>query len=299
MQKKLESLIHGTPFATLKQASFELTERYRAQQKPFLTQKQHYLAYLITRMPATLAAITQVLKTIPITEIESLLDLGAGPGTGLLAAQSIFPSLKQATLLETDPEFIKLGKKLIDKEVTWQQAHLPCELIPHDLVLMSYSLNEIPDPEIVVTQAFQAAKKILVLIEPGTPQGYARIINMRSHLLSLGAHIVAPCPHALACPMHGNDWCHFPARVERSKLHRQLKEGELGYEDEKFSYLIVSHEALNTPQARIIAKPDIHKGWLQLSLCTVGRIETQKFSAKDKDAYKKARKSSWGDAFNY
>ncbi|MGA2655788.1 MAG: small ribosomal subunit Rsm22 family protein [Gammaproteobacteria bacterium] len=297
MQNKLESLIQNIPVNILKQASFELTERYRAQQKPYLTRYEHYLAYLITRMPATLAVITQVLKTIPTTQIESFLDLGAGPGTGYLAAHKIFPTIKQATLIETDSEFIKLGQQLIDNPVDWQKKHLPCELAAHDLVLMSYSLNEMPDPEAIVTQAFHAAKKILVLIEPGTPEGYQRIIKMRTHLLNMGAHIIAPCPNSLPCPMQGQDWCHFPARVQRSKLHKQLKGGELGYEDEKFSYLIVSREKHSPADARIIAKPELHKGWVELRLCTHGHIEQKKVSAKDKLIYKKARKADWGDEF--
>ncbi|MFA6037294.1 MAG: small ribosomal subunit Rsm22 family protein [Legionellales bacterium] len=295
MQKTLETLLQHTSFAALKQASFDLSHRYRNQEKPFLTSREHYLAYLITRFPATLAVITQVLKRVSNYSIESMLDLGAGPGTGFLAAKEIFPMLAKSTLLETDPEFIKLGKKLIETPVDWQRDHLPCELTSHDLVLMSYSLNEIPDIEKVVTQAFHATKKLLVLIEPGTPEGYARIIQMRTHLLNLGAHMLAPCPNALPCPMTGTDWCHFPARVERSKLHRQLKDGDLGYEDEKYSYLIVGREPGLLPAARLIAKPEFHKGWVQLRLCTQGIIKEKKFSAKDKLAYKKARKSSWGD----
>lgn len=295
MQKTLETLIQHTSFSALKEASEELSTRYRKQEKPYLTTKTHYLAYLVTRFPATFAVITQVLKRVSNYPIESILDLGAGPGTGFLAAKEIFPTLAKSTLLEMNPEFITLGKKLIDTPVDWQCAHLPCELTPHDLVLMSYSLNEMPDPETIITQAFKATKKILVIIEPGTPQGYERIIEMRTHLLNLGAHMIAPCPNALPCPMTGTDWCHFPARVERSKLHRQLKDGDLGYEDEKYSYLIVGREPGLLPDARLIAKPEFHKGWVQLRLCEQGKIEEKKFSAKDKLAYKKARKSSWGD----
>jgi ribosomal protein RSM22 (predicted rRNA methylase) len=264
----------------LRQAAEEISQRYRLGEKPYLTRKEHYLAYLITRYPATLAAISQVFKTVKNFSIESILDLGAGPGTGWVAAQNYFPMLKQATLLETDPEFIALGQQNTDERVTWQEAHLPCTLTPHDLVLMSYSLNEMPDPEEIIHLAFAATKKLLVIIEPGTPEGYARIIKIRTQLLDIGAHIVAPCPNALPCPMQSNDWCHFPARVERSAQHRQLKGGTLGYEDEKFSYLIVSKEKVETPCARLVAPTAMHGGHVQLTLCTQGHIEKKTVSKK-------------------
>lgn len=295
MQKIIDALIQPISLATLKAAHEELSSRYRNHEKPYLTRKEHYLAYLMTRFPATFAAITHVFKALPDYSIESMLDLGAGPGTGYLAAQQVFPMLSKGTLLETDPEFIALGKKLIDTPVQWQQAHLPCALTPHDLVLLSYSLGEMLEPEKIVTQAFLASKKLLVLIEPGTPKGYAQIINMRTHLLAQGAYMIAPCPNALPCPMQETNWCHFPVRVARSKMHRQLKGGELGYEDEKFSYLVVSKEPHPLPQARIVDKPEFHTGWVSQTLCHDGKIEKKIIAKKDKAFYKKCRKLSWGD----
>lgn len=293
----LNTLIEQIPVKLLQQAAQEISTRYRLQEKPYLNRTEHYLAYLVTRFPATLAAITQVLKQVKDFEIDSLLDLGAGPGTGFFAANQYFPQLSQITLLESDPQFIALGKKIIDTPVHWQQAQLPCDLPAHDLVLMSYSLNEMPQLEKVITQAFAATQKLLVIIEPGTPKGYQRILQARALLIQQQAHIIAPCPHALDCPMQNDNWCHFPVRVQRSKLHRQLKGGELGFEDEKYSYLIASKHPHPTASARIIEKPELHKGWVQLKLCAEGKIREQKITAKDKAPYKKSRKSSWGDEY--
>jgi ribosomal protein RSM22 (predicted rRNA methylase) len=282
LQPTLTALTDHLPRAQLREATERLSLRYRHYEKPYLRDKLDYFAYLITRLPATLAAIEAVFKEIPDNAITSFLDLGAGPGTGYLAAQKRFPLLKQATLLETDPEFIAIGKQLIADPVDWQQTHLPSTLLPHDVVLMSYSLGEIPESEQIVSDAFAACQQFLVLIEPGTPEGYARIITARKQLLALGAFMVAPCPNYLPCPMTGNDWCHFPARVERSSLHRQLKSGTLGFEDEKFSYLIV-------------AKEKVH---VQFTLCKAGVIEQKIVSKKDNDLYKKCRKLDWGDVLD-
>ncbi len=295
-QQKIDVLIQDIPGALLKKASEELSLRYQHGVGPFLIHPEDYLVYLITRRPATGAAITQVLKKVASLDIRSMLDLGAGPGTGFLAAQAVYPQLEKVTLLEADPRFIALGKKLIDYPVHWQQAHLPCDLTKHDLVLMSYSLNEMSHLDEIVLNAYKACEKLLIIIEPGTPQGYERIIKARDLLIAQQAHILAPCPNALPCPLKDNDWCHFPARVQRSKLHRQLKGGELSYEDEKFSYLIASPKDHFTPNNRIITKPQIHKGFVEFTLCTKGQVEKKIISQKDKERYKKSRKLNWGDS---
>ncbi|MBS0615218.1 MAG: methyltransferase type 11 [Verrucomicrobia bacterium] len=283
------------PLPQLRKAAEELSERYRTGKKPYLTSEDHYYAYLAVRFPATLAAITRVLQEANHFSIETMLDLGAGPGTGWIAAKTIFAGLKKGTLIEADPRFIALGKQQIEDLVVWKQEKLPCTLEPHDLVLLSYSLGEMPQADKVIEEAWKAAQKLLIVIEPGTPGGYARIIRVRTWLLSQGASIVAPCPHQLPCPMQGSDWCHFPARVERTKLHKQLKSGTLGFEDEKFSYLIVSKDKKEPTGARLVAAPKIGKGHVQLTLCTEGKIVQKTVTQKEKDLYKRSRKLSWGD----
>lgn len=89
-------------------------------------------------------------------------------------------------------------------------------------------------------RALGAARVALVVVEPGTPRGFQQILEARTQALASGAAILAPCPHDATCPMQGSDWCHFAARVERSRTQRQLKGGELGWEDEKFSYVVIT-----------------------------------------------------------
>ena len=96
-------------------------------------------------MPATFAAVSAVLKEVfaRLTQpIRSLLDLGAGPGTGVLAAREFFPEIEQCTLVERNEAMIKKGKELI--EGGWVRADIqsysPQE---HDLVLFAYSFGEI------------------------------------------------------------------------------------------------------------------------------------------------------------
>ena len=103
--------------------------------------------------------------------------------------------------------------------------------------------------------------------------GWERILRARSRLIGLGAHIAAPCPHRLACPIAAPDWCHFARRVARSRLHRLVKHGDVPWEDEKYIYLAASREPVEHPRARIIAPPRSSKGRIELKLCKSGRDE--------------------------
>lgn len=300
----------------LAQATAQLTEHYKAADfsTPAVATEAHRAAYLAVRMPATYAAISRVFAEIkllaPQAEIASLLDLGTGPGTTLFAAAEQFPLLERATLVEADSSWIALGKRLAEQSESpaIQQAQwikqdlrsgLACE--EHDLVVISYTLGELPQAaaEAVLNKAWKCAGKFLVLVEPGTRRGFATINAARSSLIANRAAIVAPCPHHFACPMAAaGDWCHFSQRVERTSQHRQLKGGALGYEDEKFSYLVAAKNSLPSVGARIVRHPGKHSGHVQLALCTAeGKLENRTITRSSKEAYKRARKAEWGDVW--
>ena len=77
----------------LTKAASELSDNYRFRQsanEKLIVTEAHRIAYTTTRMPATFAAIVAVLrevkKQLPDLSIQSLIDLGAGPGTAAWAA---------------------------------------------------------------------------------------------------------------------------------------------------------------------------------------------------------------------
>jgi ribosomal protein RSM22 (predicted rRNA methylase) len=314
----IEQVSPGGSSSTLTAASRELTQRYKSAN--FATPAVHTFldrsAYLTVRFPATFAANMRVLSELrrlaPQVEICSLLDLGAGPGTALFAAAEIFPSLTSATLLEADPHWLHLGKKLGDRSpnaavrnALWVQRDLSRseEFKAHDAIIISYALGELAPTVLqqVLRRAWSGAQKFLVLIEPGTKRGFAAINAARSFLIEQRAGILAPCPHREACPMAaGGDWCHFSQRLERTAGHRRIKGGSLGFEDEKFSYVIATRLELNPVQARIIRHPQKHSGHVQLELCTSrGRLEKTTITKSAKEAYKRARQSDWGDQWQF
>lgn len=294
----------------LSQAVAELSDSYRSQTKKdgvFMKSEIHRLAYLATRMPATFAANGAVLSQLPESlNIASLLDLGAGPGTASWAATTLFPQIQNITLIEQDAELIALGQSLARnhsslQNATWHHQNLTqnAPFPPHDLVICSYALNELSsaDAHSVLTRAWTSTGIALVLVEPGTMLGFEYIRQHRQTLIDLGAHIMAPCPHPNTCPIPQNDWCHFSQRINRSALHRQLKIGYLGYEDEKFSYLIATKSPIQTPQARVLRHPQRRSGHTQLQLCTPEGLETHTVTRSNKALWRQVRKTNWGDTW--
>jgi len=293
----------------------DVSSRYRAREKTAgaaVNTPLHRAAYVITRFPATYAAVASVFSEIrqrmPAFEPASLLDLGAGPGTATWAASAIFPSIQRATLLEQSSEFILTGRQMVKAaaaepvaNMEWVRGDLRnAALEPHDLVVISYALGELTEPEaaVLVTRALASAK-VLAVVEPGTPRGCGVVHVARAAMLADGAHIIAPCSQEGPCPMlaRRDDWCHFAQRLERTSLHRNLKSGELGYEDEKFSYMVGARQEVARVQARIIRHPLIGKGHIKLDLCTPAGIISDTVTRSDKDKFRLARRAKWGDAW--
>jgi ribosomal protein RSM22 (predicted rRNA methylase) len=94
--------------------------------------------------------------------------------------------------------------------------------------------------------------------------------------------------------MPADDWCHFGARLERSALHRKLKDGALSYEDEKFSYVALTKEPAKPASARVIRRPDQAPGRIRVTLCERNRLHHIVATKRDKPLFRAARKTEWG-----
>jgi ribosomal protein RSM22 (predicted rRNA methylase) len=97
--------------------------------------------------------------------------------------------------------------------------------------------------------------------------------------------------------MQEPSWCHFAQRLPRTKAHRDLKGAELGYEDEKFSYVALTRRAVTDRASRIVDHPHYRKHLVELSLCTRDGLRKRTVPRSD-PSYKVARKAAWGDGFN-
>jgi ribosomal protein RSM22 (predicted rRNA methylase) len=236
-----------------------------------------------------------------------MLDLGSGPGTGLWAARDTYDQLESVDAIERETAFTQTAIRLAQDSmprVTWTSADLRTwkPELKYDLILASYSIGELPTDARtrLISAAWEACSGALVIVEPGTRRGFDVIADSRDQLIALGAAIAAPCPHARECPMKAaGDWCHFSARIERTAEHRRLKQGELGYEDEKFSYVVASRLEPHRAIARIVRHPQHYSGHVKLQLCSQDGLRERTITRSQKEQYRAVRRAGWGSAWDW
>jgi ribosomal protein RSM22 (predicted rRNA methylase) len=270
------------------------------------------LAYALARMPATYAAVTASLNALvgirPDLAPTSLLDIGAGPGTATWAAAEAFPSLQRFALLDANDTLRTLALDLARdstrlRQIDYYLGEARAALANADaaeLVVASYMIGEIGDAErrALAELMWEKTQDTLLVVEPGTPAGYTRIISLRAHLIALGAHVVAPCPHDGQCPLLVPDWCHFTQRLQRSRAHKQVKGAELPFEDERFSYVAMTRAPAARRPSRVLAQPIVGKVEITAKLCTPEGLALKKLPRRAKADYATARRWRWGDAVN-
>ena len=103
------------------------------------------------------------------------------------------------------------------RATTWKHADVAASLPlltaadPYDLVVLAYVLGELSPARLNEAVARAAAATApdgqTLIVEPGTPEGDARVIAARQQLLTIGRHVTAPCHHDPPCPIPENDWC--------------------------------------------------------------------------------------------
>jgi ribosomal protein RSM22 (predicted rRNA methylase) len=303
---------------------------------PVMASRADAAAYAAYRMPATAAATAQALHetrlSLPHWAPATVLDFGAGTGGAAWAAADQLPGITAMTLLEQSAEAIRIGKAILAESAApclraanwrfWRlteslpAAGLPAagllaadlraaDLPAADLATVGYVLGELTPVQQATLVALAArAAPAVVLVEPGTPAGHRRILAARAQLLAAGYVIAAPCPHQLHCPLDvAGDWCHFGARLQRSAVHRQVKGAELSHEDEKFSYVAAVRpdpemRGPDVPDGRVVRRPQQRKGLVLLDVCGRDGSTRRELISKSKgEAYRRARKTSWGQRF--
>lgn len=311
LRHALDTVLIDVDQAQIVDAARSLSALYRSGSftdhgRPVLDRPHNAYAYAAVRMPATYAAVRAALNAardhvefLPRTHF----DMGGGTGAAVWAAAAIWPGIASC-VLERSQAAVAVGRELLAQSplspAEWIRGDVNAPWPVADLVSMSYVLGELPHPvrESVIERA-AAAPGTVVVVEPGTPGGYERILAARDAFIRHGLRIAAPCPHMSGCPMQGSSgWCHFAARVDRAALHRIAKAGTRNYEDEKYAYVVATRSPVNPGGSRVVGRPAYGRNRVDLRLCRRERRIAIEVIRKSAAEYKAARHLIWGSPWS-
>ena len=273
------------------------------------------VAYSVIRMPATYSAIRTCLEKVNEVSdfnIKSVLDVGSGTGAAEWAILDVFEDVSDITCLEREKGMREIAKTYFSySEVLKNVKFIEADVLnddlnstKKDLCVLSYIINELDEKDRlkVIDKVIEATDKVLLIVEPGTPEGFKNVKNIRDYLYEKGYKIIAPCTGFTGrCDITENDWCASSVRVQRTKTHKYLKDAEIGYEDEKFSYIAISKEnvgfKISENSRRILRHPKIENGRITVKTCLNGEIKEEVITKKNKDEFKLLKKKNVGDMF--
>lgn len=237
--------------------------------------RRAYLGFYVPQNAAKIALLLRQLVEeglVPAWPAPTVLDLGAGPWTGLLGARAAFGALGPSRAVDIAAGALDDGRALfaeafgpaeVETVVTnvavvggWRP---PREV---DLAVAANVLNEIGDPRRalrdrldVVAAAIGALAKggRLLVVEPGTRVHGRALMTLRDAVRDEGvATILAPCRGAPGCPLlrTPGDWCHQEIPWRRPPAFERLeREADLPKDVLKLSHLLLARPG-DAPEPR-------------------------------------------------
>lgn len=300
VRQKLSDFFAGQNKTSLIDLRENLTMKYKSNQavyKSVFESKQDSMVYAISRMPATYGVLYRLLNDLieqgKIVNVNSLIDIGSGTGAGFFACEELFHGA-EISLFERDKNMIDVFNQF-ETGVCVNRFDITKDAIDKtsDLVMCSYVFSELSEEGRVtgLKKMIEASNRYVLLIDTGTPRTYENFMKLKKIVQEMGFEVTAPCM-SQKCGLK-DDYCQFYARVERSGLMKLAKNATLSYEDEKYFYLLIDKQVNKseaTEDRRVIYRPKITGNFIELKLCSSKGVEVNKFTKKDKEFFKKAKK---------
>lgn len=176
-----------------------------------------------------------------------LVDVGAGPGTFSLAWKLMggagTPVMWESSKLMREQAQVLL-RALVGSEARFETGPLGSE---KRLLLFGHSANEMGAEE-----AWDFVKRadphLVLFIEPGTPEVFQLMLDLRARFIEERWHIVYPCLHTASCPLGGSDWCHQYLDVRHSPDVERLT--QLAHKDRRNLPVVVHMYQRVAPEKR-------------------------------------------------
>ena len=275
---------------------------------PYLRDTRSCTAYSLFFAPQTYARLSHILAELPpfpeTAQPLRVLDLGAGTGA---ASWALLDHLGRRPVALSARDHSRPALRCLHDQFTalrrarWPDATLRTHPAPldefavstekFDVVLLHYVLNELPaeSRRILLSRAARALSPggRLIICEPLVHDAGDYMRGLRAHAIEdLHLHVLAPCPHALACPLEGP--CHDvrtwkpsqTLQILNSTLHRDLR--HLAY-----ALLVLSPDAppaAASLRVRVVGSPAHGKGQTTCpACCSDGQIHKIQLLHRDFD----------------
>lgn len=181
-----------------------------------------YVAFYLTTNLPKLEAVFEWLPTEWLEQIKSstFIDLGAGPGTFSLAFREWAKTPVEVIQLETSATMREQAKKIWDglypSEKLSQVSQARDCFGERKSLLFGHSANEM-GPDVAIRYIKELNPDHVLFIEPGTKEFFPQMLKIREALISMGFHIIYPCPSSQNCPLENSssDWCHQFVQVRQ------------------------------------------------------------------------------------
>ena len=210
---------------------------------------------------------------------DKIIDWGCG--TGIASRQvTTWSGIKQVTLVDQSPLALDFTEQGLDKlGITSSTQSFESPFTSSSLLLLSHVLGELSEKEISELALKATTVDEIIWLEPGSRDISRKLSEIRNIFLQAGHHLIAPCTHALPCPMlqpqHERHWCHFfaqpPTEIFQSAFwHEASHQLGIDLRSLPYSYLVLSRHGSPSWQGnaeRLIGHPRSYKGYGKLFCC--------------------------------
>lgn len=299
----------------------QLHERYMQGENPLepnIQKPSDCIAYLGLRFPATYAqiasALSQVAERIPSFQPKTVLELGCGPGTGIWAAKSVWPSINTSTGLDQEQLFLTLAEEIhFDSKMHLDTKWVKSSIIKwittedatrYDLIIMANVFNELTQEERdrIMEKISVRSSGVVVVIEPGTTVGNAIIQNV-AQTISVTQPLIAPYINNRYVASD-EYWVHFSQRLQRPEFQRRIRQSmrdsalmASDWEDAKFCYAAWGSIPVEKNFWGVcIGKIEKLKGFLVVPVLTADGVIKARVLKRNKAEYAYAKNIRWGEA---
>lgn len=230
-----------------------------------------------------------------LNEPVTLIDWGCGTAIATRTfLKSIDPSLiKEVFLWDKSQRSRNFSQMKLQSEFSIK--HVSTSNIPdslsHYILLISHVLNELDSQSELELKALMKRAKMILWVEPGTPQASSRLIQYRE-VLKEEFQVLAPCPHQSTCGLlrkPSSDWCHFfastPNSVFRNPFWSEFSK-QLGIDLRSLptSFLVllrIGAPLTDKASKRVLGRARHFKGYSTALICSEKGVNEEKILKRD------------------